>query len=1145
MTDEQKDREAHEEELRTPQDTPQPQPSSSEETVETKGVTGEEATEEESPEKDGIAKDATGDDEETQTVSLFELMAEEDDQDASEATATSSDGDATPAGPPIPSKLPRPKPKAMPPVSRDRTISSRPLERDKDATQVQPKVAFPGSTDPDVAKAKEVRERARARERERPEPPVRPRRQPRRERPRPVPVAIPAHEPRSATASGGRRGCAPRFILVSALVLVVLTTMAFAGAVIGYGLIASQLPLVSELREQASDFETAIIYDNQGNRLYSFTDPNEGNRTEVSLDEISPYVISATVATEDARFYTNPGFDPIGIARAIVQAAQERAIVSGASTITQQLARALLLDEEERTQITFSRKVKEIILAAEMSRRYSKDEILELYLNEIYYGNLAYGIEAASREYFSKPAADLTLAEASLLAGVPQSPATYDPYAAPELALGRQAQVLGLMVQEEYITPAEAQEAIELSAPVVRGLTPPRRTITHPHFVFTVLQQLEEQLGAQAIYAGGLRVYTTLDADAQRLANETVAAHRDLIAASGANNAALVALDPASGAVRALVGSVDFESEEIRGQVNMALAPRQPGSTIKPLVYLSAMEEGWTPATLIWDVPTVFPNGANPPYEPKNFDDEFHGPVRLRPALGNSYNVTAVKALEYVGVCPFIEDLVRFDITLDDEGCANQGSPSNHGLALALGGGDISPLRMTSSFATLASQGVYHQPYTIERIENSGGELLPDYAPPDPQGQQVVRAAHAYLLNHILSDNRARQPEFSPNNLLTIEGHRVAAKTGTSGTDRFDVRDGWTIGYTPQLAAGVWVGNTDAQPVGEGQSGYRMAAPIWHDFMQAYLAGQAVEDFARPDGVIEEEICVASGARATEDCEERMTEVFAADQPPLEENFVQRVPVDLWTGLRANENCDESVYDAAFVNLQVNAREDVVARETSNAREWLEDTAAGRNWAQQLGISFPLQLPPEESCDADTPRPRVEISSPVDGEEIRGNVNIRGTALGPNFGGYLLDFGQSHDPQGWAPIQERSQQQIDDNLVGRWNTDSVSFSGPVTIRLTILGPDNPYTEDNDPVTLEARSQVTLIQPTATPTSTPTETPTPTVTASTTPSPTPSGTPTPTTEADPTATATATETPEPPGPSITVTPIEVTLPPSDE
>jgi 1A family penicillin-binding protein len=909
-----------------------------------------------------------------------------------------------------------------------------------------------------------------------------------------------------------------RFLLIGALVLLVGVTMGLAGAVVGYGTIASQLPPVSELRERASNFETAVIYDSQGNALYSFTDPDAGNRTPVTLDEVSPYVISATIATEDARFYTNPGFDPIGIARAVVQAAQEGEVVSGASTITQQLARAVLLDEEERTQQTFSRKVKEIILAAEMNRTYEKDEILELYLNEINYGNLAYGIEAAAQQYFNKPARDLTLSEASLLAGLPQAPAAWDPYTAPELALGRQAQVLGLMAHEGFITMQEAQEALNISTPVVRNMTPPQRSIRHPHFVFTVLQQLEERLGAQAVYGGGLRVHTTLDPDVQRLAEETIAAHRDTIAAAGANNAALVALEPGSGAVVALVGSVDFNSEEIKGQVNMALAPRQPGSTIKPLVYLSAMEEGWTPSTLIWDVPTQFPNGANPPYEPKNYDDQFHGPLRLRPALGNSYNIPAVKALEYVGVCPFIQDLTRFGIALEDEGCQTGGGPRNHGLALALGGGEISPLRMTTAFATLASNGVYHEPYTIARIENSDGEPLEDYAPPDPAGQQVVRAAHAFLLNHILSDNEARQPEFGAVNNLTVEGHRVAAKTGTSGTDRFDVRDGWTIGYTPQLAAGVWVGNTDNEPVGEGQSGYNMASPLWNDFMQGYLASREAIAFSRPSDVVEVEICALSGAQPGPACPEQMTELFANDQPPLDEeqDFVSETPIDLWTGLVANEYCTEAVYEAPFFNLRVSAREDVAPRETDAAREWIEESAAGRAWAEALGISLPLELPPEESCEPDTPRPQVSIGAPGENIQVTGDVEIRGTALGPNFAGYAVEYGLSHDPGGWGLVQERRNEQVQDGLLATWDTEDVSTSGPVTVRVLVYGPDNPYTEDEDRVTAEARVHLSLLQPTATPTPTPTETPTPTSEA----------------------TATATE---PSRPRLTVTPIVVTLP----
>lgn len=1152
MTDRRSERDPHEEEASTP---PTDQP-----------------IEPQKRDDEPVTTDGAEDQEETQTISLLELMAEEDEQEPSDETQTIDIEAELSARPPIPNTLPRAQPKAFPPVARDRTITSRPLESDDDATRVQPKVAFPGSTQPNMAQRDEVQKRLRQREQQQPgerarrgeqarpgerrrpqppseaprqAPPVRPRpsvaREPLRQRRQEpaMPAATPAAAARSAPRS--RSGCGSRTILIGFLMVVVFTMMGLAGVVIAYGTVASQLPPVSELRDRASDFETAIIYDSQGNHLYSFTDPTAGNRTAVPLSQISPYVISATIATEDARFYTNPGFDPIGITRAVFQAAQEREIVSGASTITQQLARALLLDPEERTQVTFSRKVKEIILAAEMYRTYEKDEILELYLNEINYGNLAYGIEAAAHEYFNKPARDLTLAEATLLVGLPQSPAVYDPYVAPELALGRQAQVLGLTVQEGYITPQQAQQAIEESAPVVRNMTPPRRVINHPHFVFTVLQQLEERLGAQAIYSGGLRVYTTLDPELQRMADETLTAHHDRVAGAGANNAALVALDVNSGAVRALVGSLDFYSEAIRGQVNMALAPRQPGSAIKPLVYLSAMEEGWTPATLIWDLPTSFPNGANPPYEPKNFDNEFHGPMRLRPALGNSYNVPAVKALEYVGVCPFILDLQRFGINLDDPGCANQGSPSAHGLALALGGGEISPLRMTSAFATLASQGLYYQPYTIERIENSRGEVLTDYAPPTPQGQQVLRAAHAFLLNHILADNSARQPEFGSNNLLNIEGYRVAVKTGTSGTDRFDVRDGWSVGYTTELAAGVWVGNTNAEPVGEGQSGYQLAAPIWNDFMRGYLNGRTPTDFSPPNDVVQQEICATTGALPTENCERRIAEYFASDQLPPEQFLVQQVAIDLWTGLRANEFCSESVFEASFVDLQVNVREDAVAREIANIREWLEESGAGRAWAQQLGIALPLQLPPEGACDANTPRPRAVINLPLDGQDIRGNISIEGTALGPNFAGYLLDFGLSHDPQGWAPIQERRQQAVENGALGSWDTNSVSFAGPATIRLTVLGPDNPYTPDDDPVRLEARRLITLVQPTATPTPTASVTPTPTATPTTSSTPTPTTEATPTIEATPTTTEGSDATVEP----VTVTPVLVTLPPPDD
>ncbi|HIP70695.1 MAG TPA: PBP1A family penicillin-binding protein, partial [Anaerolineae bacterium] len=894
---------------------------------------------------------------EANTVSLLDLMDNADDDAPTVTLSGASEDENTPTAGTQPPTTKRPAPVPLTPP--ELKPKERPLEQDIDATIVQPRVAIPDT---------------------RPQKPRPPADQPTRPQPRPStpdddftvqgpaaaapvrqqpppPTATPkvamapaAPKTYPARKSPGRRdwgGCLWRFALAGGMFVMVFAAISLFLVVLGYRSIAGGLPDVSELEAKVSQFETAVIYDRNGNELYALADPNTGNRTRVSLAQISPTVISATIATEDARFYENPGFDPIGISRAIVQAAQEGEVVSGASTITQQLVRAVLLDEEERAQITFRRKVREIILAAEMANTYPKDQILELYLNEIYYGNLAYGIEAAAQTYFGKPAGDLTLAEASLLAGLPQAPAAWDPYTAPQLAIGRQSEVLTQMVAEGYITQAEAQAALNETNAFIYNMTPPATTLRYPHFTLTALQQAEEMLGAQNIYRGGLRIFTTIDPGAQQLAEATVANAQPNIQAAGANNAAMVVMEPSSGEILALVGSVDFDDETIDGQVNMVLAPRQTGSAIKPLVYLSAMERGWTPATLIWDVPTSFPNGTNPPYEPKNYDDRFHGPIRLRPALGNSYNIPAVKALEYVGVCNFIDNAQKLGVDLQDEGCAELGQPRSHGLSLALGGGEISPLEMAAAFGTFANQGVFNEPFTIRRIEDRNGEIIFERQPTDPAAGQVVRPEHAYLLSDILSDNNARQPAFGLNNPLVIPGHRVAAKTGTSGTDRFDVRDAWTIGFTPEVVTAVWVGNTDNQPIGEGQSGTQVAAPIWNAFMRQYLINRAPVDFIRPFGIIDVEICADSGTRSGPGCRSRLIERFAGDQPPLDSSldFIQNVPIDVWTGLRANEFCTETVQEMGFFDILVSGNAEVLLRERTVAQQWLENTGSGQAWA--------------------------------------------------------------------------------------------------------------------------------------------------------------------------------------------------------
>jgi penicillin-binding protein 1C len=1149
------------------------------------------------------------------TISLLDLLAEAEDSQPPKApppiVADAGDDEATPTGMPIPAVTPRRRPTPIPLYPEDMTAPVPPAQVDNDATTVQPRVAFPGQTQLDLPDETPISERPtqpptrdgrplpppsgqplrdpeqtrmsqrlqptrpmqpQQRPQPRPQPPVRQEPPVRREPPvrqeppvrrgGPPPPARVVVPPRANRPPGRSWGaCFGRLIMISLILGVIGVALLVSAAAIGYMQIARDLPNPADLRSQASDFETARMYDRDGRLLYSLVNPQVGDRTYVPLNQIALVLQQATIATEDRRFYENPGFDPIGITRAVYQAAREGEAVSGASTITQQLVRAVLLDEDERTQRTFNRKVREIILAAELYRTYpgreGKEQILELYLNEIYYGNLAYGIEAAAQTYFDKSAANLTLAEASILAGLPQAPARWDPYLAPERALGRQGEVLGLMVVAGYITEAEAAAARAEGQVLVDNLRPTRRTINHPHFVFTVLQQLEEQIGAQAIYRGSLRIYTTLDPNAQRLAERVLADNRAALNAGGANNAALVTLHPETGEILALVGSLDFWDETISGQVNMALANRQPGSSIKPLVYLSALEQGWTPSTLIWDVETTFGDGANVQgYTPKNFDNTFHGPQRLRPALANSYNIPAVKALEYVGVCNFILNAPRLGLSaLQDEGCEEVGQPRNYGLALSLGGGEIPPLQMAAAYGVLANQGRYLPPFAINRIENRLGDTIFQYQIPEESRTAVIRPEHAYLLNHIMADNSARAAAFGVNNLLTIPGQTVAAKTGTSGTTGNDVRDGWTIGYTAQAVTAVWIGNTNNEPVGPGGSGYRLAAPIWNSYMNAYLADKPRVEFMPPPGIVNVEICADSGTEPSDACQNRRTEPFAFDQQPLaeEEDFLIPLEVDLWTNLVANEFCPESVFEATFFNLLVSGRPEALERERENAQKWLEETNRGRTWAENRGIAIPLLLPPETECAADTPRPSAIISQPVNGSQVGGEFEIRGTAAGPGFVAYLLEYGLGDDPVNWEIIQELTDRPVENNLLARWQDIEDMPPGPFTIRLTIFGPPNPYLPEVEPVTLEVRVLVTALEATPTPTATPTETATPTATPTETATPTntpivigiPTRTPTPTATPVvimPTATPTPTPVVIPVLPTETPTPTE---PPSDD
>jgi penicillin-binding protein 1C len=626
-------------------------------------------------------------------------------------------------------------------------------------------------------------------------------------------------------------------------VLALFAVLAIVIAIITYGLyqyyaVAATLPSVEDLQTHASQFETTRILDRDGNLLYEILDPNAGRRTYVPLDEVSPLMVAATIATEDASFYSHGGFDVFAIARSIWLNFQQGGVASGASTITQQIARNLLFTPEERSQRTGLRKVREILLAAEISRRYTKEEILELYLNQNYYGNLAYGVEAAAETYFHTTADKLTLSQSALLAGLVQAPSVYDVITNRDVTLNRQRVVLTLMViasdEQGCLYVSNAPQAVCVS-PEEAGVAaaeltdyefkPPAVNIRFPHWVNYIRAQLEEMYDPQTIYRSGFSIHTTIDPTLQEQAEVTLRAQVESLADRRVTDGALVAIEPSTGEILAMVGSADFYNEAIHGQVNMAVAPRQPGSSIKPLTYTAAFEKGWTPATLIWDVPSEFPPSGDPsdprpPYKPVNYDERFHGPVLVRTALANSYNVAAVKVLDFVGIyddptTPQEEGLIAFAQRMGITTLTR----NDYGLSLTLGGGDVTLLELTGAYAIFANGGLRIPPVAITKIVDHSGEIVYEYQP--PSGDQVVRPEHAFLITSILSDNAARTPAFGPNSLLNLP-FPAAAKTGTTN----DYRDNWTLGFTPDIAVGVWVGNADYTPM-KNTSGLTGAAPIW------------------------------------------------------------------------------------------------------------------------------------------------------------------------------------------------------------------------------------------------------------------------------------------------------------------------------
>jgi penicillin-binding protein 1C len=570
-------------------------------------------------------------------------------------------------------------------------------------------------------------------------------------------------------------------------------------------------------------FQTTRIYDRNGTLLAERFD--EGRRTWVPLSRISRNLVDATIATEDATFYVNTGIDPSRIVTALLQNSEQGEIVSGASTITMQLARNLFLGPDQRYDQTVDRKMLEAGLAQELTSLYSKDELLEMYFNLLNYGHLAYGPEAAAQVYFGKPASDLTLAEATLLAGIPQQPANLDPFRNYAAAKARQRTVLDLMVRHGYL-PQDAADKV-YRTPLALNADADQPAAQAPHFVQYVEDSLDARLGAGTARRAGLLITTTLDLPVQQLAQKVVSEQvKKLQPKYDLSNGALVAMRPGTGEIVAMVGSADFNDPTISGQVNVAVRPRQPGSAIKPVMYGLAFDAALiSPASVLWDVPVTYTVSAGQTYTPVNYDGRFHGPVTARTALANSYNVPAVKLLDGLTVDRMLQGartMGLHSLTRDTQW---------YGLSLTLGGGEVTLLELTAAYAALASGGQSVEPAAILSMTDSLGRqvALGERA----AATQVVSPAAAFLVSDILSDNKARTPAFGADSPLRLS-RPAAAKTGTTS----DWRDNWTIGYTPFLVTGVWAGNSDGHPM-QHTSGLTGAAPIWHDFMEGVLASPA------------------------------------------------------------------------------------------------------------------------------------------------------------------------------------------------------------------------------------------------------------------------------------------------------------------
>ncbi len=853
---------------------------------------------------------------------------------------------------------------------------------------------------------------------------------------------------------------------IGALLLLVACGIGFV--LIQYNGLAGQYQAqIAALANYRPQFQTARVVDINGNLIAELNSQQGGARTTVALNKISPFMIHSVVSLENERFFEDPGWDWVAIGRAIIQNISAGQIESGASTITQQIAEQLILKTPTNTAAL---KLQELVIAAEISKQYSKEKILELYLNEIFFGNQSYGVEAASQFYFNISANDLNLPQSAMLAGMIASPVQYNPvrlstdtdqeyrqrraatFARMDYVIQRM-QAVGCLTLQQGAQPFCVDTNVVKQATVQKAqinaatFTPREVKFKYPHFVQFVTQYVESVYGSGEMYRRGFVIKTTLNAAIQDAAETALKQTMTTLINTGVNTGSVMVTDPRSGAIKAMVGSPNFNDTTIDGQVNGALTWQQPGSAIKPVEYSKALEgvddngdgrpDRWyTPATILWDVPTTF---QNPSYTPTNFDNRYHGPIALRYALQNSYNVPAVKTYQFVSDAGFKDMAGRLGLSFPDG--------VQFGLPTAIGATEVTLYGMMSAYGTLVNSGVRVPLYIVDSITDSSGTAVD--LPARAQPAQAIQPQIAYLMENILSDDIARATAFGVNGPLTISGiptsGYVAAKTGTTN----DARDLWTMGGTTNAVVGVWLGRPDNNPTAVRDGGYGSAAPLWNRVLTASLQVQGRPNpFPNPPGLIQAQICSDTGTLPPQTCSSLRTELFVQGQEPpsSDQAFVQQVAVDTWTGLRANEFCPDNRVSATVLNIN-----------DPTAVAWL-NSPQGAADAQRFGINTgTVTTVPTDVCSVNTEVPIARILSPTEGQVITtGPTQIFGTASATQtFNRFQLEYASAVQPTVFTIIGAPSTTPQNSGLLATWNTQQLP-NGAYILRLAMFSNSGGY-----------------------------------------------------------------------------------------